>query len=459
MTGPLPLRDVRVVDLSKVWSGPACTRILADLGADVIKVESSGDVDLTRNLYQPANEPKEDSWNRSAYFTLRNAGKRAITLDLTTPDGLRLLRQQVAESDVLVENYTPRVMRGFGLGYETLRQLRPDLIMLSMSAYGQSGPLAEQRSFGMGFEVASGVASLGGYPDGPPLNNGNNFLDAYAGVLGCLAVLVALYHRADSGRGQHIDLSQQEAAVAIAGEALLDCVMNGRVRRPQGNRDPAAAPQGCYRCKGEDSWLLISVRDDGEWAALCEATGHLEWAADPSFAGAVGRRRHHDELDALIEEWTRGQEKQAAMHLLQRAGVPAAAVLNGKEVLTDEQLAARGFFRPIDVPNLGRVPVPRYLAAQFSAMDVGPRGRGPRLGEHNREVLQGALGVSDEEICRLEREGVIGTEPRLGISREAFYEALRLPLDRYLEIGSVIAVDESPPIVQSTSATSGRCQS
>jgi len=221
----------------------------------------------------------------------------------------------------------------------------------------------------------------------------------------------------------------------------MDFVMNNRQQPRLGNRDPVAAPQGCYRCRGEDDWLVISVANDGQWLRFAEAAGHPEWSQDERFADILSRHRHHDELDAVIEAWTREQDHIEAMHLLQRAGVTAAAVLNPKEVLLDPHLRERGCFDLVDVPGAGKRPVPRVLGARFSRFDAGARGSAPKLGEHNREVLQGLLGLSHEDVTRLEEEGIIGTEPVLAWPLPVARQVVPQPLASFKQIGAVLDVE------------------
>ncbi|MCH8025500.1 MAG: CoA transferase [Chloroflexi bacterium] len=447
---PKPLAGIRVMDLTQVFAGPTCTRILADLGAEVIRMEAPSRMDITRNLIHADNDGQDVPWERALYFTIRNAGKKEVVIDLNQPRGRELLRGIIAKSDVLAESFTPRVMRAFELDYEHVKQIKPDIVMISLSGYGQDGPLSDWSAYGMGLEPASGVAQLTGYQGGPPLRSGLSFTDPYSGFLGAGAVLAALHYRLRTGRGQYIDLSEQEAAVALTGRALMDYAMNGRLPERIGNRNPDAAPQGCYRCLGEafgeqsagDDWIVISVESDAEWVALCQATGHAEWAEDERFADLSGRRQHHDELDSMIEGWTREQDHYEAFHLLQQAGVKAAPVLNGKEALLDPQFKARGQFDIIDQPHIGTRPVQRHLAAKFDEFDASAQGPAPTLGQHNHEVLGGLLGLSDDELAALEEQGVITTKPNLPVPPEIVSQALKLPYDRFLEIGTLRAVDE-----------------
>lgn len=438
MMPDLPLSGIRVLDLGQVYAGPTCARILCDLGAEVIKVEGIHRMDVIRNVFLAENDGSGDYWNRGAYYVFRNVGKRSVVLEFTDSRAVELFRRMVGTFDIVVENFTPRVMKNLGLGYESLRQLRPDIIVISMSGYGQSGPWRDYAAYGTGLEAVSGICSLTGYRDGPPTRTGISFTDPMTGLMGAGAVLLALHYRRRTGKGQLIDLSQHEAAIPLIGHALMDLVMNQRQPSRRGNRDPVAAPQGCYRCRGADDWLVISVANDAQWLRLAETVGHPEWAEDERFADILSRHRYHDQLDALIESWTREQDHVEAMHVLQRAGVTAAAVLNGKEVLLDPHLRERGAFDMVEVPGAGKRPVPRVLGARFSRFEAKARGPAPKLGEHNHEVLHELLGLSEEEMTRLEEEGVIGTEPVLAYPLPVARQVVVQPLFSFKQMGAVL---------------------
>lgn len=440
----LPLAGVRVLDFAQVYAGPTCTRLLADLGADVIKVEGVKRIDITRNFVMPENDSSDDYWNKAGYFLLRNGGKRSLTLDFSEESGgagVEIVRRLIPHCDVVVESFTPHVMAKLGLGYESLKALRADIIMISMSGYGQDGPWRDWSGYGMGLEPAAGLSSLTGYRDGDPLRTGISFTDPYSGIVGAGAVLSALIYRRRTGKGQYIDLSEQEAAIPVVGAALMDQAMNNRGPRRIGNRSPWYAPQGCYRCAGEDNWVAISVRNDAEFAALCATLGHPEWAQDARFADNRARMENHDALDELISGWTKGQDKRQAMAKLQAAGVIAAAVLTPKDELFDPHLKERGFFDMVDTRCAGPRPVPHQLGARFSAFRMDTARPAPKLGEHNAEILQGLLGMSGDEVAKLQEQAVIGDTPQLAVPVPVMRMFVQWPLTSYQNMGALAGIE------------------
>ena len=430
---------LRVLDLTHVWIGPLATRILADLGADVIKIEHARRPDNTRVGFVAGNEASGEYWNRSPYFAKRNAGKRAIQLDLARPEGKELFLRLVRECGVVVENFTPGVMERLGLGYAALREHAPDVVMCSLSGYGQTGPHARRAAYGMSMEPASGVSALTGYRGGGPMKTGQTWIDHYGGLQGAGGLIAALIHRARTGEGQHVEVSMQEAAIPMLAWRLADYRLNGRLHRPDGARRRGAV-RGLYRCAGEDAWVAVSVRGEDQWRACCRAIGRPGLAADPRFAGPGDRDARHDELDAILADWARGRSKFEAARLLQEAGAPAAPVLAADEILADGQLDARGFFDPVELPDFGDAPIERYFSPRVDGAGFGARGRAPKLGEHTDEVLRELLGLGDGELADLAARGVTGGEPEAWTAPEA-RAAIPIPFDRYREQGSIARVD------------------
>ena len=433
--------DLKVVDLTQVWIGPMMTRIFRDLGANVIKIERTDTPDTVRSGFLAGNDAGGEFWNnRSQYFAARNAGKRAIQLDLADERGRALLLRMLEDADVLAENFTPGAIRRMGLGYDDLRERFPRLVYISMSGYGQYGPIAHRKAVGMSMEPAAGAVALTGYPGEQPLKTGQTWVDHYAGLHATAAVIAALIYRRRSGRGQYVDVSMQEATIPALGWRLADYLLNGRVKvGGDGNRRPGMV-RGSYPSAGEDDYVSISARDEAEWAALCDALGRGEWREDQRFATADARWAHHDELDALIGEWTAQRTKFEAAELLQAAGVPAGPVLQAPEVLADPQLAARGFWDRLELTGWGDVPVQHYFTPHVDGETFGARGRAPHLGEHTDEVLR-ELGVDDEEIARLREDGVTCGRPA-ALDYDFARDAVTMRLAPYVELGSVLRIDE-----------------
>ncbi|HEY7295706.1 MAG TPA: CoA transferase [Dehalococcoidia bacterium] len=411
-----PLGGVRCVVLTQAWAGTFATELLGLLGADVIQIEALSRPDSWRGGYggriRTALRPIPTAvhpWNCSSLYNSVNLNKRALTLDLSRPEGIETFRRLVLTADVVAENFTPRVMGNLGIDYAALRRLRPDIILLSMSAYGATGPYANIPGIGGTIEPMSGMSSLLGYPDGPPLNSGQMYPDPVAGYFGAAAVLLALHERERTGEGQYIDLSMQETSMTFIADALLEYAANGRVRPRMGNRHPTLAPHNVYPCR-DGRWIAISAGTDGQFGGLAAASSYFEWPDDPRFATAEARKQHEDELDALIARWTATQDGFALEERLRRQGVPAAVVRNAQETLQLEQLRQRGMLVEVTHPETGT-----HLQAaapwRLSRTPGGVRRNAPCLGEHGREVLTTLLGLSDAAYNRLEALGVAGTEP------------------------------------------------
>jgi crotonobetainyl-CoA:carnitine CoA-transferase CaiB-like acyl-CoA transferase len=391
-----------------VWAGPLVTRILADLGAEVIKLEAP------QAMPPPPPTGPSDAAGRLAALAAvggmaaakLNRNKLGVAIDLRRAEGRELTRRLAARCDVLVENFSARVMPQFGLDYASLRAVNPGLVMLAMPGFGTGGPYQQYMAYGPAIEPMTGLTSLLGYPGEGPLASAIAYPDAVAGVTAAAAILVALVYRQRTGRGQYLDLSQVEATTALFGEYLLAYQQSGVLPARTGNRHPVWAPHGAYRCRGEDEWVSIAVRSDEEWRRFCAAAGLDDLAADPALTLADGRHRQHERLDAAITAWTHRHDKFAVMRRLQGAGVPAGAVLNAKEMLDDSHLAHRGFF----VDALGRDGASYRMPGTPIQVD-GTRRQdwhaAPAHGEHNRAVLREVLGMSDAEIDGLIAAGVL----------------------------------------------------
>ncbi len=428
--GKQALSGLRVIDLSQILAGPYATKLLADVGAEIIRVECAARSGRGGALPRmkpggafgasfPEGDTGERSYNRFAYYNEVNRNKYAISLDLAKPLGTDVFRKLVRISDVVIENFTPRVMKNFGLDYPVLREANPQLIMISLSGYGQDGPYRNYVTYGEGIEAMAGLSMLTAYAHGEPLKPGVAYADATSGLHAAFAILAALHYRRLTGKGQYIDLAMREAVTPILGEAIMDYTINQRVATPTGNRHSTMAPHGCYRARGggtgkknedEDAWIAIAISSDEEWRALCRAMGDPPWTGEDKFASLSDRMLNRDELDQLIGEWTAGYDHIELMNILQTSGVKAGAVLNMAELAHDPNLNERGFFQELSHPEAGTHRYPG-VSWQMSRTPGRLRLPAPCFGEHNRYVFSELLGMSDDEISRLADEGVSASEP------------------------------------------------
>jgi len=424
----LPLEGVRVVDLTLVWAGPYCTMLLADWGAEVIRVEphrvflpytrgflpkpTPEAVRAQRNFYvaYPNWDPGQRPWNRHPSFNSHARNKKSVTMDLRTPEGRDAFFRLVALSDVVVENNAPDTMDRLGITYEALRRVRPDLILLRMPAFGLSGPYRNYRAFGAQMECVTGHTSIRGYPDEPPDRQGDVFTaDAVAGLLGAFAVVSALRQRRRTGRGQQIELAQAEAFLQALAPHILEYTVHRRLPRRLGNRHPWKAPHGLYPCREPETWVTLSVGTDEEFRGLCRAMGRPDLAQDPRFADSLSRYRHQDDLDPEITAWTATLTAWEATSALWAEGVPAGPVMTEADLLADPHLEERGFFQPLTQEDAGTY---RYPGPLWKSARIPNRLRTPpvRLGEHNRYVYCDLLGYSEADLARLEAEGKVGQD-------------------------------------------------
>jgi benzylsuccinate CoA-transferase BbsF subunit len=401
----LPLQGIRVANFGWVWAGPVVGQTLSFLGAEVYKIESRARVDMTRGL-PPFGEGVRDP-NRSLSNHACWAGNGSITLNLKKPEARELARKLIAVCDVVVENFGPGVMEGLELGYEALRQIKPDLVMFSMPAAGLDGPLKDIRTYGLSLTSLTGLDSLTGYLGGPPIPVENAFSDPYNGIMGAFAVLVALHHRDRTGKGQHVDYSQQEAVMQMVGPAFMDYALNGRVAGPIGNRHPlaAAAPHGVFPCSGEDRWISIAVTDESEWGGLVNAMEQPEWARAPEFASPEARVANLDALHAKLADWTKRFDDHELAERLQGHGVAAAPVLNVADLLHDPHYRARGTFIEVRHPlGFDETIYGAYVKLSRSRVEVKP---GPIIGQDNDHVFQELLELPEERYRQLVDEQVI----------------------------------------------------
>jgi crotonobetainyl-CoA:carnitine CoA-transferase CaiB-like acyl-CoA transferase len=415
--GDLPLANLRAVVFTQAWAGAMTTMLLADLGATVIQIEALERPDPWRGGYAPRlsgtypdNDPGERPYDRNANFNSVNTNKQGITIDLNHQEGKDLFLDLVRISDIVAENFSARVIPNFKLEYPVLRQVNPSVIMLRMPSYGTDGPYSMYMGNGGTTEPMSGISSLLGYKDGPPINSGVMHTDPVGGMFGYASLLIALHHRNRTGQGQLIDLSQQETSVHLITQQVMEYNLTGRVPPRQGNRDDMMVPHGNFRCRGEDSWVAIAVRSDAEWSWLCEVMGRAELAGDTRFSSLAGRLRNIDEVEGAVSEWTAGQESYAVMERLQAVGIPSAPVLNAADVLENPQLQARGFFNEVAHPLTGTY---RHAGTPWRLANSPQKRRepSPTLGQHSVEVFRHLLGMPEREINRLLDQGITGETP------------------------------------------------
>jgi crotonobetainyl-CoA:carnitine CoA-transferase CaiB-like acyl-CoA transferase len=433
--------ELTVVALTQGWVGPLVTRILSDLGANVIRVERAFAPDgiyTNRTLFPPQNDVSGEVWNRNIYFTVRNAGARSALIDLRSDEGRELLLQIVADSDILVENFTPGAVARLGLDFEELHRRFPRLLMLSISGFGQTGPYTARPANGMTMEAAIGVPTVTGHPGDGPTKTGQTWVDPYSGLHGTAALIAALIHRERTGEGQIIDVSMHEAPLAILESQYSNYQRNGRHQARNGNRRPGMI-RGAYPCRGDDDWVAISIRNESEWQKFCRTSGHANWLEDSRFTDTAARTQHHDILDTAIGEWTHKLTKFEVADLLQTAGVPAGPILKADEVVSDPHLAAREFFDELPVGDYGRVPIQRYLPAKFDGQGVAAAGPAPDLGADTEAVLA-EIGLSDTEISELLERNIIDNARDLK-SNPVAREGNQLPIEDYERMGSVLRID------------------
>jgi crotonobetainyl-CoA:carnitine CoA-transferase CaiB-like acyl-CoA transferase len=399
----LPLEGIRVADLTMMWAGPFATRVLAEMGAEVIKIESPRAWDNIRTLIpQPG---VEEPWNSSFYFNDYNRDKKSLTLDLAQDLGRRTFLKLVSKCDVVIENYRADVLDNLGLGYEVLREAKPDIILVSMAGYGKTGPERDQVGFGPIIEQMSGLASLTGYgDDGIPMKTGLSYGDPVAGKAAAAAVALALIQRRKTGEGAFIDLAQREVMSTLIGEAFVAASLRGEEPKHRGNRDDRYFAQGVYRCAGEEQWIAVTLRTEGQWNDVAHHFG-----IDPELAGREGAARE-DEIDRRMSEWLADKDPQWALEALASRGVPAGRVLNTVDIHNDAHLGARGFW--VELPH-PRMPAWKQPRSGWQLREAGPtpRRHAPLFGEHNDEILRGLLGLSDAEMAELEASEVIAGAP------------------------------------------------
>ncbi len=415
------LSGIRVIDCTTVNAMPTATYTMADMDAEVIKVETHTRLRTEGLGPFPDSVPGDKFWNRDGGFHRLNRGKLGITLNLKLPQAVQLFKRLAAVSDVVAENNRPGVMDRLGLGYKELRRVNPSLIYLSFSGFGQTGPWRDYQGIGRMFELTSGLSQFTGYPDEGPRRVGGAWFDPPNGWMVVFALLSALHWRDETGEGQWIDYAMYQMAVSTMGDAILDWQTNGGNGRIMGNGHPYMAPHGAYPCRGGDQWIVITVEDDAQWEALCRVMDNPEWTRLPHFSDGLNRWKHQEALNQRMAQWTCLHNPHDLMARLQEAGVPAGAVQNARQVMTDPQMRYRGFFQRVQHSKESGMGTRLYNGQPWKMDKTSTyiRRPSPDLGQDNEHVLGKILGVSEAEIAALYELGALGKEPNPMPKRQA----------------------------------------
>lgn len=407
MTNKLPLEGIRVCDFTWVWAGPSGTELLGYLGAEIIKVESRARPDTTRYMGVMYRGMPPKGPDASNHFWSLNLAKRDITVNLADPRGTELIKRVISKCDLVTHNFAGGALERMGLDYPVLKKVKPDIILISTAGFGETGPWRTWRGYAEMFTALSGITDMTGYPDGPPGRAGAlGHCDFTAGMHLALTAIAALEHRARTGEGQMVDISQLEAITCTLGDLFFHHFMNQDVISRVGNKDDWCAPHNCYRCQGEDNWVAIAIGSDEEWQAFCQATGKPEWVADTRFANAASRKQNEPEMDKLITEWTINHTKFEVTELLQKAGVAAFPSMTQEDLANDPHLRERGYFEEVEGPKLGKGTFmgPPWRFSDTPAKITRPA---PVMGQDNAYVFKQLLGMSHVEYSTLVGQNVI----------------------------------------------------
>ena len=398
------LEGVRIADFCWLWAGAYATGLLALLGAEVIKIESMARVDPSRMMTLTIGQVFEGV-DHSPVFNSINLNKLSVKLNLKQPKGVELAKKIVQISDVATQNMRPGAMDNIGLGYEALKEVKPDIIMLSSSSFGAEGPLRRYGGYAPSFAAYSGLTHLTGYSDGPP-NPMTGSTDLMSATTSAFAILAALNHRQNTGQGQLIDLSSVESLAVFTGNALMDYTMNGRVQSRKGNRDDIMAPHNCYRCRGDDKWVSIAVSTEEEWQSFCKVVGNPGWTRDEKFSDAYGRWKYQEELDKLVTEWTVNYTHYEVTEMMQKAGVAAMPSFSNQEIFSDPHFKERKLAVEVEHPTMGKQVV---LGAPWKLSETPAKvtKASPVMGENDEYVFGELLGMPSSEIKQLIEEQVI----------------------------------------------------
>ena len=393
---------LRIIEFGWAVVGPLTSSWAGNYGAEVIKIETKTRPDIIRSM-TPFKDDRVNI-NNSLFFGRENASKYSMALNLKHPEGLRLAKKLITKSHVVLDSYTSGVMEKYGLGYEDLKALKPDLIMISSCMFGQTGELRSMPGYGVPLTALSGITCLCGWPDRKPTGPYGSYTDYLVPRLNLLAIASALDHQRRTGKGLYIDAAQLEASVQFVGPALLDYTANGTVEERAGNSSPEAAPHGVYRCKGKDRWCSIAVFTEDEWQGFRKAIGNPSWTGEVRFSTLKERKRNEEDLNRLVEEWTEQQPGEKVMGLMQQNNVPSGILNNGQDLENDPQLKHCGYYRRLEHPEMGMVHYPAH-SIEFSKAAQEVR-RSPCLGEHTEYVCKEIIGLTDTEFDKYAGMGV-----------------------------------------------------
>ena len=395
-----------MLDFTWAWAGPYCTMQLAHLGAEVIRIETTARPACVTRLIPPFADDIPGP-NRAGYFNQYNQGKKSILLNLTKPEAIEIACELAKRSDIVADNFAAGVMDKLGLGYDKLRGIKPDIIMISMSGYGQTGPFRGFVGYGPPASAAAGMFWTTGYRGGEPAEIGVSYPDPNAGVFGAFAIMAALTHRALTGEGQYIDQSQLEAALVLMPEGLLEYEINQREPVRSGNHDVVMAPHECYKAAGDDDkWISIAVGSDEEWRALCRVMGQPELAADPRFSSATLRKRNETALDEIVTAWTITRDRWDTARALQAAGVAAFPSMSNKDLAEDPHLKQRNYLVELEHPEIGKR-LHMGIPWRMSGTPCAVRGPAPMRDANTEEVLKSILGYTRDRIDQLRKAEVL----------------------------------------------------
>lgn len=413
-TTSLPLQRLRVLDLSYVFAVPYIGALLSDLGAEVTKVEAPHRLDLTRGVAFARyvdNDPGPDPWNRSGVFHVLNRGKKSLALDLNAEEGRQVFVELLKQTDIVLDNFTPRVLRKWGFEYEALQKINPSLIMLSNTGYGSGGPWSEFPSQGTTLEATMGITQYTGYRDDKPWKVGQSYPDFLATWTGLLALMAALAHRRRTGQGQWIDLGMYQVGAALVAEPILQHQIDGTDLQRWGNEDPEHVPSNLYAALGEDRWVAISVTSDAQWQALSQLMGQPGLAHDGRYATPAARCVHRDAVNRIVAAWVQTQSVEVLVDLLQGHGIACGPVLSSRDLMGDPQMRHRGFYEWVRHPDpIGCRPL-IGRPFRFRRRELRIQGPAPRFGQHTHDILKERLGLSESDIDRLMASAVVADQP------------------------------------------------